>query len=294
MKKRILLLTILLSAINSFSQNSYGLIEEKVNAQLELDNYRKAKQEWLQIEKSIDVDPSEKYLFLMEALDNNDVKFFKHEIKKLILKSGWNYAVFDTSHQVKVDDPYMELIHTKGLSEWLLKKSQNLHPKWIKKHSIEFAIQQKVNLVYNQDQYAIQCLASFTDYSCSPCDSSQEAINGYLLELNRQHLQELIDLANSYGVFPNSFDHGYGVSNLFEIILWHNLKVKSNFKEAWESVFPYLSVLYKQGKLRTDIFRMHDDLATLYFGYQTFGFAPESTPYLDAEKSNQIKKELGL
>ncbi len=72
------------------SQNpAYKLIHDSVFNIIE-DDYFKAKENLKQIEKHHLIDPGDKVTLLQYSLKNNDLKFFKKQIKKLIKNNGFN------------------------------------------------------------------------------------------------------------------------------------------------------------------------------------------------------------
>ena len=76
-----------------FSQNeSFRIISEKIDPICST-NYEGAKKIFQEIEEKYQIDPAEKLLFLKYSLENNDIRYFKSSMKKLIKNNGYNYAI---------------------------------------------------------------------------------------------------------------------------------------------------------------------------------------------------------
>ena len=98
-------------------------------------------------------DSQEKHLFLQESLKQDDISFFKKDIKEIMKNSGFNYSKRDTVEVYR--SSFDDLIVEKGLSEWIIKTSNKLYSKWIKKNPVGFYVHNYVDYLIRVDQTTI-------------------------------------------------------------------------------------------------------------------------------------------
>lgn len=271
---------ILFLSLNIFcnAQNpSFRIIFENIYPIISTD-YTRAKQMFIDLEKNHIIDPAEKLLFLYESLRNDDISYFKSEIKGLMENSGYRYSKIERSF----DDNLTLLINEKGLEEWIFSQSDSLYPIWVKNNPRAFEIRKKIDELIIRDQ-----MRGFVYYQDSACNLGQE-----LKKLDLSNFYDLMSLVDKNGILPNHIDHGLGTYYTWQIILLHNL-YSDRFYEIWERILPYIEKTYFAGKIGDDLFRLYDQCMARQFGYQYYGFE-KNIPIKDEEHLAERKRKYGF
>ena len=109
---------------------SYQIYEDSIYPSVEKD-YQKAKNSYLKYDQKYQFDPIYTLSFLEFALKNDDIAYFKKEIRKLIKLYGYSYSLIDTSG-ISMENPLNQQIHSKKMYYWLALKSKKNHHKWVR------------------------------------------------------------------------------------------------------------------------------------------------------------------
>jgi hypothetical protein len=271
-----------------FSQNeSFRIISEKIDPICST-NYEGAKKIFQEIEEKYQIDPAEKLLFLKYSLENNDIRYFKSSMKKLIKNNGYNYAIEDSKFKQR-NFNFIELIRLKEVESWLIKKSEKYYPIWIKNHQHAFSIKLKIDQLIVKDQ--------MRGYFCRIYDQdSTVGADKMLAEIDYSNFRELLILADENGILPNHIDHGIGTYYSWQGILLHNLKTvsgKDYFLKIWEEILPYIEKTYFSGKIGYDLFQLYDQFLAQNYGYQYYGFE-KNVPVFDLEHLEDRKIKYGF
>ena len=278
--------------INVISQNEcYQFVSEKINPILD-SSYWEAKKMWTRYEKKQVIDPTLEIFFLGDALKNNDIRFFKKRIKRLIRDYGFKYSSFDTSLTENSGTNLNELFHKKDLVNYMLKLNSKYYGTWVKSNLNSNEIRDNLKDIMTKDQHAIISL-TFSESSFI-CDSMDVLLLERLHSLNVQHFHNLMSLITKIGRLPNNYDDGFYSYNVLQIIVWHNLKVKSSFKDTWSLIFPYYEKAYLDGKVNDDLFWMYDQMLSKHEGKQYYGYLGKNVPIEDEENFNARKEKYKL
>ena len=187
-------------------------------------------------------DSQEKHLFLQESLKQDDISFFKKDIKEIMKNSGFNYSKRDTVEVYR--SSFDDLIVAKGLSEWIIKTSNKLYLKWIKKNPVGF-------YVHNYADYLIT-----VDY------------NEHYKTLCIEYMAELATFCNALGGLPNNIDHGVDILYKWDIVFMHALKNSvESLNYTWNVFQHHIDKAYFEGKIGANLYQMYD-----LFLYQYTGF----------------------
>jgi hypothetical protein len=279
LRSNFLLLFLLLAKGPSFSQNhSYRIIYDSINQIIDRDYY-KAKRIYLEVDKQQGIDPSEKLNFLASALENNDTKYFKREIRKLMKYHGYKFSQYD----IGLKGPIKELVMEKGMQAWMFQKSEKLYPIWMKNNPRAFEIKKKIDELYAIDQSRRYFFGSSSD-----CDSACYAWNSITV-MDLDNLHTIIQLCDDSGILPNQYDHGVATLYKWQLIFLHTLKT-DKIVEVWEFALPYLEKTYFAGKIDDSFFRIYDQLLSEYYGYQYYGFE-KNVPVKDEEHLRDRKEK---
>ena len=258
------------------SQNpAYKLINDSVFNIIE-DDYFKAKENLKQIEKHHLIDPGNKVTLLQYSLKNNDLKFFKKQIKKLIKNNGFNQTT-KFIEDVKED---------KNLTEWIKEKENKLYPIWIKNNIDSYDIQNYCRDIHTRDQMR----GYFYEIQRKDSNSNAKMV---LRKVDRYNLSILKQLAiKNNGILPNNFDHGLHTSLIWQGAFLHNL-CSGDIMKNWNEALPYIENTYFAGKINDGLFRLLDQQLKRYLGVQYYGFEND-TPILDKEHLKERKKKYGF
>lgn len=280
---RALLVSLLLMSNLGISQNnSFRIIFDSINP-IVSDNYPKAKRIMRSLERKYQVDPAEKLNFLYVSLENNDIHYFKREIKKMLKYHGFKFSKHDKSRN-SFQNSFVELVNSKQLGDWLCEKSDKYYPRWIKNHPEAFEIKRKIDELFIKDQMRVDIYIQ--DSLCS------QIILGQINAIDKNNLKSLLQLCDSKGILPNHIDHGVGTYYPWQTILLHNMK-SDDFFEVWEEILPYIEKTYFAGKIGDDLFRLYDQMLHQFFGYQFFGFE-KNAPIKDPEHLIERKRKYGF
>ena len=285
---KLLFFAILLSVSQLvLSQNkSYQLIRDKVNPLIEQKDYESAKKQWIEIDRIYRIDPQERFLFIIESLKNEDVKYFKANIKRLIKENGYHYFAADTfpENLSTINHLFLE----KKIFPWLIRTSERNYPKWAKRNYESIFISKKVDELVTIDQ---------VDYYLSPKDLieglSEKGLNKYKTYVEEQDLENIRALTmiciRNNGI-PNHFENGAGIFYKLQLIVWHNLKTENNREQTWKFILPWVDKAYFEGKIDYSLYEAYDYWLHQHTGFQYYGFIPNA-PVQDSIKFKDIKEK---
>lgn len=258
---------------------------------LEFNKYDLAKEKYLSISKKFKIDPDYQLFFLKYSLINNDLKFFKKNIKILIKNYGLH--INETDSLVE-DDRYTFLTHCNNIQikNWLYKTSLKKHKVWIFKNSKSHNISLLLKNAIEKDR--LVRVITFTLYpkiTILDSISFQTVKNSYDLSINEVDtknfllIKELIKVNNNE--IPNNFDNGIGIFGKISLIICHNLKRGINIENITKHIYPSLEKAYLQNKISEEMFYILDQKLYLYYGYQCYGTLSDSIPTHNFDYLNQ-------
>lgn len=260
---------------------SYGFIYDSIFP-LTTNNYKKAKDLFLQIEEQYKVDPNETFLFVKKSLQNNDLPFFKSKIKNLIEDHGLRYS--NQEYSLVFDYEFTTLLKENNIEAWMVKQSDSLFPIWVKNNPRAYEIQRKMHELLIIDQGLRSTRLPVSD---SICD-----VWTIIEQQDYDNLFALLSTVDSSRVLPNNFDHGIGVYNLWKIVFLHNIKT-TKIEDIWNLMQPYLEKTFLEGKISDDCFYMLDYHSSNQFGYQYFGYIKD-VPIKTKDNLVEIRRKLGF
>lgn len=278
---------------SAVAQNeSYQLFGDSVLYRIETDDYFVLKKRFLDIESQYKIDPSNEFLFLGLSVQNDDERFYKKRIKKLIKNNGLTYDFKDTlvENQKTI---FLKEIYAKEKVAWLVKTSRKLHPKWVKRNPVAAEVKHEVEALAEMDQLAVRMLTPYAVKRNIP-DSIKLELKTTLYKVGAQNINKLLSICERIGTFPNNFDYGLGSYYKIAVLIDHNLEAESNFRDTWEKLFPYLEKAYLEGKIDHFFLMSYDMHSSYHFGTQRFGFAPETIPVEEPEGFEERKAKYGL
>jgi hypothetical protein len=266
-----------------FSQNdSYCVIKNDIYPLINNKDYEGAKKLWLIMEKQHNVDPNSEYLFLIEALANDDIEFYKSRIPSLIEDHGYHFFASDTLLENLRWD--FEIIINKGLHKWLINTSNELYPNWIKKKPESYSLQQQIIQLAHNDQL-FRTSIHFAEVSDTNC-TGKELDWDILSRCDYENAAKLATLCIRNGGLPNHFDNGYKTYALMDLIIWHNLKSEDNIHNAWMILSPHIDKAYLEGKIGSGFYASYDYWLLHFTGYQYYGFEGNAP----VENQNEFEK----
>ncbi len=269
---------------------TYRIIYDSIYPLFGENDYQNAKRIWEKHCLNADTDPSEELLFLNFSLKNDDEKFYKKHIIKLMRLYGWRYMSTDTLPETMNRSELLQGIKQKGLVNWTIKKSNKHYTKWSSQHPYSIYFQEKVNKLVYTDQ-------AIRKYSSKQSNDSIK--NKFIWDLETQidndNIQQIIELAKmNNGIFPNNFDDGYGTYYKINFIIWHSLKDPNTIQKTWDLLLPYIEKTYFEGKISYTLFMAFDKWNYQFFGYQYYGTLGENIPVKDANSLEERKKKYNL
>jgi hypothetical protein len=294
-----LTLSILLLIFNiGLGQNkSFQIYEDSIFPFIEND-YQKAKNNYLKCEQRYKFDPIYTMSFLEFALKNDDIAFFKKEIKKLIKLYGYSYSLLDTSG-IAMGNPLNQQIHSKKLCFWLAFQSKKNHPKWVSKNPNSSLQSDILNTLYTKDQL-IRKISFDLFPAMKEMDSLcyENFVHIYDSLITAIDANNIISLQNACikndNYLLNNFDNGYLSSKIVGLIISHNLKRGKYLNETWERLYPFVEQAYIDGKISDVLLYEYDFNLYKRYGYQYYGTLGEDIPIKDLETFNDRKKRLRL
>lgn len=283
MKKYIFLIFIVFSSIFSYSQNlSYITIYDSIYPIIN-ENYWKAKDMWIGLEKKYPIDNRERLLFINYSYKNKDMEFFKQQLRNLIINNG-----FEINEKLFWLNCYNEITSKGKLTKWYEKIHQKYHKKWIIKNIKKLEVINLIEQIYIKDQILVSLYQNKTD----TCNALKD-INNYIKKECFNNLSAILNISKNYGGLPNAFDYPLSIMGKIEIIILHNLKDSTNMEKNWNLILPYIENAYFDNKISNSSFKMYDKCLYEYFGYQYYGTI-KNAPIKDIETYEQRKRKYKL
>jgi len=278
-----------LICVTSNAQNpSFRIIFDSITPIVQRGDYAKAKEIWQDLDKKYDTDPQEKFHFLFYSLENDDVKYFKKEMKVLAKESGLNYSLSDTNELLRTEEVEKFMQH--GVYDWVVKMSSKYYHKWIYNSPIAFKTNLKVQQALLEDQFLTGNFHGFIQPdSLGNLDSISTELNHFI---HRQSFGIIADLATyciEIGTFPNNIDHGLNSYYPLELIIWHNLSSDQNFQMTWDVLRPHIEKAYFDGKISRNLFLLYDLTLYQHTGQQYYGLLAD-IPIKDSSTYDERKK----
>lgn len=276
---------------------SYQIYEDSIYPSVEKD-YQKAKNSYLKYDQKYQFDPIYTLSFLEFALKNDDIAYFKKEIRKLIKLYGYSYSLIDTSG-ISMENPLNQQIHSKKMYYWLALKSKKNHHKWVRKNPNAAFQGVLLNTLFTKDQLTRKISFDFFPVM-KEMDSICYAnfVNVYDSLLTAIDANNIISLQNACikndNYLLNNFDNGYLSSRIVGLIISHNLKRGKYLNETWERLYPFVEQAYIDGKISDILFHEYDFNLNKHYGYQYYGTLGNETPIKDMETFDDRKKRLSL
>lgn len=276
---------------------SYQIYEDSIYPSVEKD-YQKAKNTYQKYDKIYQFDPIYTLSFLEFVIENDDIAFFKKEIKKLIKLYGYSYSLIDTSGTAMVT-PLNQQINSKKIYNWLAFKSQKHHPKWVRKNPNAAFQGVLLNTLFTKDQLTRKISFDFFPVM-KEMDSICYAnfVNVYDSLLTAIDANNIISLQNACikndNYLLNNFDNGYLSSRIVGLIISHNLKRGKYLNETWERLYPFVEQAYIDGKISDVLLHEYDFNLNKHYGYQYYGTLGVEVPINDMETFCDRKKRLSL
>ncbi len=278
MRSLVFIYAVLLSYYSIGQNKSYSIIYTEVYP-IQYNSYNEAKAIWKKCDRKYSIDPSETLLFLAVSLQNDDVKYYKKSVGKLIRKYHWKYIEHDPSvnqHPINIQ------IKSKGLDAWTLSKTD----KKIKRSFAEKDCSEEISNLFLQDQLDTK----LSDDSLKVVVEELGAELGIVERNDWNRMLRLAELCEVQGTMINNFDHGIGTYNKVQLMMLHAFKSKNLFQPTWDLLFPYLENAYLEGKISGTFFQLYDQWSTTHTGEQYYGTL-ENVPCRDQENlSERIKK----
>ncbi|GAB5417593.1 MAG: hypothetical protein Crog4KO_25780 [Crocinitomicaceae bacterium] len=256
---------------------SIDLIFDSIYPLVENGNYDKAKELWMATERNYKMDQQEKYLFLITALENNDVKFYKKEMKNLIRFGGYHISQFDTAAVYRSN--HLDLMEHKEVLSWTVEMSEKHHPKWIQENPKSHYVRQRCDYFIQRDQ-------NFINLAVPACDSSDSCIQLRQEHYEKVAMMEASELASFFieiGGVANNIDYGVDVYYPLLVVCHHIFECsEKTLNYAWSLLQPYFEKARLEGKIASDIFYIYDEALFLHTGFQYYGTYGDS-PTIDEE-----------
>jgi len=262
------LITIVLAIPNMLTAQTEAIdiIFDSIYPLLNNGAYDHAKEVWIATEKKNSMDQQEKYLFLMRALQNEDVKFYKKEMKNLIRFGGYHLSQFDTAAVYRTN--YLDEMYDKGVLQWTVEMSEKYHPIWIQKNQISHYVREQCDYFITRDQ-------NFIRNAFPLCDSSDLCISQRDEHVEKFVMKEASELASFFieiGGAANNVDHGVGVYYPLTIVCHHIFEYsEKSLGYAWSLLRPYFEQARLEGKISRNIFYIYDEALYNHTGFQYYG-----------------------
>lgn len=253
----------------SFSQNkSYKIIYEEIYPLLNTD-YQKAKEKWLEMELIHDrIEPVEVEIFLAYSLENNDIVFFKNRIISLMKNNGWHYIEkIDTTSSIIERSKLKRMIKVKKLNNWVSNKSFKFSNKRKINYELNSFFSERINQLIFCDQEITKLVPSENSTNIN-----NKLVDSIIAKIDFFHIEEIVKLCIlNDSILLNSFDNEIGINNKLGLILWHNLKTKTNFQKSWDALLPFIDKAYFQNKISYTFFKSYDKWSVYHYGNQYYG-----------------------
>lgn len=281
---------------STWSQLScYQVFYDSIDQVAEQD-YLKAKKNYFSFGRQCKWDPINSYFFLEKVLETNDFKTYRRVVNELIIEYGFTYTTFDTLMENRID-VVKDLIYTKKLSEWTIKKSKRNHPKWLRDHPNNSIYLAAMKEIHTRDQL-VRRMASYTYWNLDKFkDQLDTTIIAELLELEEE-IADKVDLENvikfqtlcvrnNYRL-PTNFDACWNITGLTSFVLFHNFKERTNAEEVFHRLYPYIERAYLDGKIPPHALELFDSYLYDIYGLQYYGSKGNEVQYTDAFNSDHV------
>jgi hypothetical protein len=262
----------------------------------ESENYQKVKNRILTLEGIYGYEPELKYSLINYSYQNDDISFFKTEIKILVEKYGFQLIYLNGK------ESYFDAITKGELSEWFKEMFLTNHFTWMKNNFDKQIDLKKLNELKTKDQLINKYTRKI--WNELELDSTQKGKQNKLIsDFYFTNISELYEIANSNKKYPSAKSFAI-IQNNFYVAEIHNLQAKSNIEQFWTLFYPYFKKAYLNNEITYSIFKTYDQMSFVHFGNQHFGLLeidkiPEiykkenltEVPIFDLEFYRKIKKE---
>lgn len=260
------------------------------------ENYQEVKNRILNLEKSYGYEPELKYSLINYSFRNNDIQFFKKEVKILVEKYGLQLIYLNG------EEFYYDAITKGELAEWFKDMYLTSHFVWMKNNFDKQIPLKKLNEIKTKDQLINKYTSQI--WNELELDSTQKSIQNKLIsDFYYTNISELYVIANSNNKYPSAKSFAI-IQNNFYVAEIHNLQAKSNIERFWTLFYPYFKKAYLNNEITYSIFKTYDQMSYVHFGNQHFGLLeidkiPEiykkenyiEVPIVDLDFYKKIKKE---
>jgi hypothetical protein len=295
--KHISFLFLVAFQLSAFSQNkSWQYYQDTIQPLLNSNKYSEAKQKFIALKKSDNIDPDYKLFFIQYSLMYDDTSFYKSEVKQLMSKHGLQ---IDYADSLLIDERYNVLNYLKSekLKKWSVNKSTTKYGIWSFKNQRSIKIKEAIKLAKERDQLVRTITFSFYPkiqrYDSLCFNNVYLAYKNEIADVDTKNchlVEELCKLNGNY--LPNNFDNGIGTFNSISLFISHNLKQGTNIEYLRTKIFPYIEQAFLDRKIDMDLFYIYDIYLNKYFGYQYYGTLSENVPVLEKETFAERKSRL--
>lgn len=294
---KLILIIISTLCFSSFSQNnSWQYYQDSIQPLLNSNKYSEAKQKFLILNKSNIIDPDLKVFFIQYALMYDDIKFYKKEIKKILIHHGLEINYSDSLLMDERYDIYNYLKDEK-IRKWSIKQSKEKYGIWLKNNQQSLKFKETIKLAKERDRLvrtiSFPLYPAIQQFDSLCFNKLYETYKDIIREVDTKNchlVEELCKLNDNY--LPNNFDNGIGMFNPISLIITHNLKQGTNIEYMRINIFPFLEQAFLDRKIDMDLFYTYDIYLNKYFGYQYYGTLSENVPVLEKETFSERKSRL--
>ena len=297
--KHISFLFLVAFQLSAFSQNkSWQYYQDTIQPLLNSNKYSEAKQKFIALKKSDNIDPDYKLFFIQYSLMYDDTSFYKSEVKQLMSKHGLQ---IDYTDSLLIDEKYSVFNYLKSdkIKIWSVINSNSRYGRWSKKNQRSIKIKEAIKLAKERDQLVRTITFSFYPkiqrYDSLCFNNVYFAYKNEIADVDTKNchlVEELCKLNGNY--LPNNFDNGIGTFNSISLFISHNLKQGTNIEYLRTKIFPYIEQAYLDGKVDATLFYAYDNRMNQYYGYQYYGTLPDSVPVVEKEIFSERKSRLKL
>lgn len=284
-----------------YSQNEKDIILTQTIPKLLLkntvDDYFKAKEILLNLEKEYGEFPEHKLQLLSASYGNGDLDFFKVELLHLVEKYGLDIIQLDKRIN------YYQALTIDELATWFKENYPEKRIKWLKDNFEKLSLIKALDDLYVKDQ----TLASFATSVNSiqfkdPKD--KDSMYEVLINESKNHFAELLDIYKKIGRYPSAKTFALPQSPYF-LVETHVLKTPSISLDCLNQIYPYYENAYINNEIDYLVFKNYDSQLLLSTGKQYFGTLKESEVpkafldengkilVADAENLNRRRSRLG-
>lgn len=273
----------------------YQLFYDSIDQVAEKD-YAQAKKNYFSLGRQCQWDPINSYFFLEKVLEANDIRTYRRVVNNLIREYGFVYSTFDTLMENRID-LVKDLIYTKDLAEWTIKKSNRNHPKWLKDHPNHSIYLAAMKEIHTRDQL-VRRMASYTYWNLDEYKNQLDTTIMTDLLKREEEIADKVDLENvikfqtlcvrnNYRL-PTNFDACWNITGLTSFVLFHNFKERTNAEEVFHRLYPYIERAYLDGRIPQHALELFDSYLDDMYGLQYYGSKGNTVPFTDKYSSEHV------